>query len=436
MRLLRFFVALLLGAGLAVVVPAATAQADEIGTPGPSFADENGVQTPTADKAQSKLWFQDGSWWGLLYSTTAEATTIHRLELATQAWQDTGMVVDARPHARGDALWDGSKLYVVSGTTVVSDWWSPAAPQAVTSGSADLHRFSYDASTGSYTRDAGFPITVHQGSTESITVAKDSTGKLWVTFTVVSPDNSSAVYVNHSVAGDTTWATPFILPTTDAFVHYDDISAVASFQGDKIGVMWSSQLTRKFYLSVHRDGEPESSWQTEVAYGGGVGGCSTGCANDHINLKSLTSDDSGRLYAAIKTANRNTGQTFVALLVRDGMAAWTSAQFGAVEDSHTRPMVLIDEEHGQIWMFAVASEEGGTIYYKQAPIDNVAFPPGVGTPFLQSETDTDINDLTSTKQNLNGETGLVVLGSSRKNARYWHGHMNLSAEPMPPHRST
>ena len=426
MRLLRLFIALLVAAAGTVALPV-PAQAADVGIPGPSYAGD-GVKTPTADKAQSKLWFQDGSWWGLLWSPSAHATTIHRLDAATQAWQDKDTVVDARPNARGDALWDAKdgKLYVVSGTTVRSEWSSPPSNDAVTSGSAALHRFSYNASTKTYSEDAGFPVTLHKGSTESITVAKDSLAKLWVTYTTVSSDNSNRVYVNHSTTSDTEWATPFVLPTTNAQVHYDDISAVTSFQGDKIGIMWSNQKPgqKKFYFAVHQDGQPDKSWQTEVAYGGGKN-CTGGFANDHLNLRQLTSDGSGRLFAAIKTANRNVGQTLVALLVRDGKGDWTSAEFGEVQDLHTRPMVMIDEEHGQVWMFAVAPEMGGTIYYKKSPLNNVSFAAGAGTPIISSSTDTDINDPTSTKQNVNSQTGLVVLASARNNARYWHANIDL-----------
>jgi len=347
---------------------------------------------------------------------------------------DTGMTVDSRPTARGDALWDSQtgKLYVVSGTTVVSEFGTPPSPSDVAAGSAELSRFSYNPSARNYTLDAGFPATVHSGSTESITLAKDSTGLLWVTYTLVNPDNTSAVYVNHSVGNDTTWGSPFVLPTTAAGVHYDDISAIVAFQGTKIGVMWSNQLNRKFYLAVHGDGSPDNSWQTEVAYGGSVGGCSTGCANDHVNLKQLSSDGSGRIFAAIKTANRNTGQPFVVLIVRDNHAKWSAYPFGAVEDLHTRPMVMIDEEHRELFMFAVSPEVGGTIYYKKSPIDNISFETGLGTPFMQSSTDTDISNPTSTKQNLNTATGLVVLASANANAYYWHNYLSLAGEPAPP----
>ncbi|RJU00253.1 hypothetical protein D6T65_12860 [Arthrobacter frigidicola] len=425
-RLLRHFIALLLAVTVTVTLPL-PAQAADVGVPGPSYAGD-GVRTPTADKAQSKLWIQDGTWWGLMWSASANATKIHRLDAATQEWQETGTVIDARPNARGDALWDerGGKLYVVSGTTVRSEWDSPPSQDAVTSGSAELHRFSYDAPTKTYTRDAGFPITLHRGSSESITVAKDSLGKLWVTYTVVSADNSNRVYVNHSTTSDAAWGTPFVLPTTNAQARHDDISAVTSFQGNKIAVMWSNQRSeqKRFYLAIHQDGQPERSWQTELAYGGG-NNCSGGCANDHLNLRQLTSDGSGRLYAAIKTAAQQPGQTLVALLVRDGNGRWTSAPFGTVQDAHTRPMVMIDQEHRQVWMFAVAPEGGGTLFYKKAPLDNISFPPGPGTPIISSSSDDDINDPTTTKQSVTSQTGLVVLAASRTNARYWHAAIDL-----------
>jgi hypothetical protein len=80
-------------------------------------------------------------------------------------------------------------------------------------------------------------VTVHSGSTESITLAKDSTGRLWVTYTQVAADTSAKVYVNHSSGDDAVWGTPYAIPATSASVHYDDISTIVAYQNDKIGVM-------------------------------------------------------------------------------------------------------------------------------------------------------------------------------------------------------
>ena len=101
-------------AASALARAAEPAYAVDLGFRGDSFRDLNYVDTPTESKPQSKLWFHDGRWWGVFYSATGHATTIHRLDAATERWVDTGTVVDARPTARADVLRDGDSLYVVS----------------------------------------------------------------------------------------------------------------------------------------------------------------------------------------------------------------------------------------------------------------------------------------------------------------------------------
>jgi hypothetical protein len=101
--------------------------------------------------------------------------------------------------------------------------------------------------------------------------------------------------------------------------------------------------------------------------------------------------------------------------------------FGRVQDDHTRPIVLIDEQNRNLYMFATAPVNGGTIYYKQAPLGNISFANGKGTPFIQSSTDTTVNNATSTKQNVNSASGLVVLASDHNSKYYLHNTLNLSS---------
>src|SRR6266705_778200 len=75
-----------------------------------------GDSRPTGEKPESKLWFNDGVWWGILWSgdATTGAYHIYYLDGVTQDWVDTGTVVDARLKSRADAAWDGTHLYVAS----------------------------------------------------------------------------------------------------------------------------------------------------------------------------------------------------------------------------------------------------------------------------------------------------------------------------------
>ena len=86
---------------------------------------------------------------------------------------------------------------------------------------------------------------------------------------------------------------------------------------------------------------------------------------------------------------------------------------------------MIDREHRDLYMFATASTNGGTIYYKKTPLDNISFPTGKGTPFIQSTTDKRINNATSTKQNINSTTGLLVQASDDTSKNYLHNFMDL-----------
>src|SRR5438093_13134556 len=73
-----------------------------------------GAGAPTADKPQSKLWFNDGLWWGALFNRTTKKFDIYRFNWSPNTWSDTGTVIDERTTVRTDCLWDGTHLYIAS----------------------------------------------------------------------------------------------------------------------------------------------------------------------------------------------------------------------------------------------------------------------------------------------------------------------------------
>jgi hypothetical protein len=68
---------------------------------------------------------------------------------------------------------------------------------------------------------------------------------------------------------------------------------------------------------------------------------------------------------------------------------------------------------------------GGVIYYKSTSLDNISFSSGLGSPFIQTSTDLTINNPSSTKQNLNGSTNLVVIASDNGSDYYLHNIIDL-----------
>ena len=400
----------------ALLVAAFPAAASSVTTGYRDFSFGSGVtSSPTGEKPESKLWWNDGYWWGSLINSSVHGYHIYRFDLANQGWIDTGVALDDRGYSKADALWDAStqKLYVASHLFA-----QPGAPSTNSQDWSRLYRYSYNAVSKTYSLDAGFPVTVSQGSAEAMTVAKDSTGRLWVSYA-----ESDKVMVNHSLSSDLNWGTPFALPFADAVnLKADDISAIIAFQGDKIGVMWSNQNDKKMHFAVHLDADGDKTWQAEETALPGPG-CTGSCADDHINLKSVQIDSTGRVFAAIKTSLTASSAPLIMLLVRDRNGGWTSNVFGRVSDGHTRPIVLLDEQHSRVYMFATAA---GVIYYKTSDINNIAFPLGVGTPFIQSSTDTDVNNASSTKQNVNSTTGLLVIAGDAGTKYYLHNYFSLA----------
>lgn len=389
---------------------------DDVGFSDFPFGDpgEWGVAgSPTGYKPQSKIWFNDGSWWGSLYDRSAGAYHIYRYGWHTRTWVDTGTLIDERDRSKADILWDGTHLYVASAaSSATSDF-----------ASARLTRYSYNPTSRSYSLDDGFPVTIVDGGMEAIVLAKDTTGKLWVTYT-----RDERVYVNHSLDDDSTWGEPFVLPAQGAAVAADDISSVVAYNSH-IGVMWSNQRDDTFYFATHKDGEAGDFWESSIAVR------NPNIADDHVNLKA---GPGGKVYAVVKTSldeveDRDPAAPLILLLVRARDGGWDSHTVSRVREKQTRPIVQIDEENRGLYVFATSPCcHGGAIYYKRTNLDDVSFPEGKGTPFIRSTTDTHVNDASSTKQNVNGTTRLLVLASDVTSGFYLHNVIDLGAAGTTP----
>jgi PKD repeat protein len=361
-----------------------------------------------------------------MWSSAAQDFHIFRLNLSTQTWQDTGVTIDTRSNTHADVLWDGTHVYVASHEFVADE-------QAAVSGSPSyLFRFSYNSATKSYSPDSGFPVQINNMKTETLVIDKDSTGKLWATW-----QQGNKIYLNRTMNGDDhQWGTPFPLPNAAVDVTVDDNSALVAFGGNKMGIMWSNQGSSHYamWFAVHQDGASDASWSAgEQALSGG------GSADDHINLKSLQADGSGRVFAATKTSNTTSSSALIMLLVRSANGAWSRSPIALVSDCPNRPMVVIDEQNNVLHTFYTApgppsyacNSSGGAIYEKTSPLNSVSFSPGRGTPVIVDADSPFIHNASSTKQNVNSSTGIVVLAVNGSTGYYWHHYESLGPPPPP-----
>jgi hypothetical protein len=409
---------LLLALSGPVFQPASIALAakEDYGFSGPRH---QGVALPTSDKPQSKLWFNDGRWWASLYHEASATYHIYWLDLTNmldQKWIDTGTVLDSRAQTMADILWDNTakKLYIVSGGTGLDAWFM---------------RYSYSTATKLYTRDVN-PVVVRSGGGETIVLDKDSTGKLWVTYT-----QGNKVFVNRSTTSDSVWGPPFVIPGA-ATLQADDISSIIAYKdqnGSSIGVLWSNHNTPSSMLfSFHKDGDPDTTWRPiETIYS------STCAADDHINLKSIQADASGTIFAVVKTSFGDSGcggssnPVMINLVVRKPNNTWKTFPFGYKSDDHTRPVLLLDTTNRKVYIFATSPTSCGTIYMKSTSMDSPSFPTGKGVPFIKDSFYTCINNATTTKQTVDASTGLVILASDEEKLFYLHNYLDLGSQTFP-----
>jgi len=383
--------------------PAVNAAADaDVGYRDINF-NTSGVSDPTGQKPQSKLWYNDGLWWGDFYSKGNEAYHIYTLDWETQVWSDTGIALDDRENSWADVLWDGTFLYAASGTT---------------SGPGRIYRYTYDANPldgKPYKLSPGFPVEVTSHGMEVLVMAKDGTGTLWITYT-----NGSNVYVAHSAGSDSSWITPYNLPVPEASgLQADDISSIVAYDGH-IGVMWSNQTIKNMVFATHVNGAPDSQWQSVSSY--------TPSADDHINLKSLHADSAGNVFAVVKTSFSDVGEPSIVLLACTGDDCKLATSWEAhivytrtASSQRTRPILLLDSENRDVYVF-MATSNGGPIRYKKSSIDALNFPTDGETIFI--EYGSNISDPTSTKQNLTSSMGLVVAASD--GSYYYHNCLTLT----------
>ena len=402
------------------------------------------VKEPTAQKPESKLWWNDGFWWGVLYNQDGGAFHIYRLNWGTQTWEDTGVAVDDRENTRADALWDeaANKLYIVS--HIHKDHGSRTGNF---NNRGRLYRYTYDANTQTYSLDPGFWVNVNENETETLVIAKDSNGTLWVTFVSTPPGGGdSQVYVNTSSNDGATWGTSFTVPYTQAVVTNDDISTLVAFKDganantDKIGIMWSTQittptLTSHLFFATHPDASARGiDWTLEP-----VTSLPNG-AEDHINLKTRRSGLADQVFAIIKTGMANTSDPVIGMVARDTDGTYSFHDFSnGLKKEDTRPILLIDETTNKLYGFVSDEEAGARICYKElditSPLSDMGDFPGdpslCGTPFIEDNvTYTVINNATSTKQNLNETTGLAVMASDNYSTTHVYVH-NVMGDPAP-----
>jgi Ca2+-binding RTX toxin-like protein len=399
--------------GVAALALPGIARAD-IGFQGPAY----GLGTtgaPTTPKPESKLWWNDGFWWASMFRNGEYH--IFRLNLRTQTWSDTGVVLDDRASTRQDVLSTGSKLFVASHKYVpVTSDTVPGANDEMR-----LSRFSYNAAANTYAATPDGTSVIDPEKSEILVIDRDSNGALWATW-VQADGSGHHVYVKNTgdacVTGSFSNCSWGVTHTLDN-VAPDDISSIVRFGGNKVGVMWSntSAGVGQMRFSFHTDGAALNLWSpTEAVIGGPA---TPKFADDHINLKA---DSLGRVYAVTKTKFSSQANPGTILHRRAAAGGWSNATVSRASLGATRPIVLLDPGHNRIRVIEATSR---AIHMKVSRMNVMSFPQlSAGTTVI-ADTGSTVGDPTSTKQDIGNATRLIVLATNDATKRYWHAYQQI-----------
>lgn len=360
---------------------------------------------PTGEKDQSKLWYHSAAWWGVLASRDGGAFTIHRLDWSSRSWLDTGVVVDDRLDARADVLWDGAHLYVASAATTGAE-----------AGHIRLSRYTYFPDTGLHVLDPGFPVALNDRGVAGLSLTGDAANGVWVTSIV-----DGVLVLRHSGDGGVTWTPPIAMDRAGANV----VAHTVVVNGDSVALLWTNQVDGTVLFSSHAAGDPPEVWDEPESIAEGAF-----LTDDHIIARSLDGPEGPSLFAIVKTSrdlepDSDRGDPQMLLLNRDADGEWRRYVVGRVRDRHTRPLLVIEEDRRILHIFVVAPFGAGAVFYKSTSADTISLASGPGAPFLELPDHDEITSPTSTKQNVTGASGLVVLASDLESEQYVMGALPL-----------
>jgi hypothetical protein len=372
--------------------------------------------SPAVSGAQSRLWVNDGAWWGVFLTRVTADQRIFRLDATTLTWIDTGVVVDDRPSARMDVVWDGRRLVVAS-----------AGPSPNERHALRITRFRYDAEAGEYRRDANYPVTITAGGVDEVTVARAPDGRLWVAYSL-----AGQLVVDHSLDSDLMWRGPFV---PDLVTGAVDAAVIASV-GSSIALVWAPASGDAVHIAWHDAAGGEDVWVSGTP--APVPGL--GWGDDEFGLAVDGSPGVERLFIGVRTSasedpGRDRLDPHVVLIEFRRDAEPVSYLLARIQDELGAPTLVIDADARQIHALMPAPASGGAINLKTASLDSLQFATGPGAPFIQpSNPVLALRAPTSTKQSLDRESGMVLAAADPAAGQWGFGSLSVTptvSEPPP-----
>lgn len=277
---------------------------------------------PTADKPQSKLWYNDKCWWALLPRASGPSLW----QRTGKGWKEHREIAD--------------ELKGVPGRADV--WAEEMRVTAVGVADSSLAIFRLGGkknNSPSGIRWEAQILSILQPPSnetfETATITCDGKGIWWIAAT-----SGCKVIVWSSNTDGKNWSSPLILA---GGLDKDDICAITPIEGG-VGVIWSDQVSDAVLMRIHKIESPWEVWEKEEIIDIG-----NNTADDHINT-SLSPNNT--LWVATKNSVDTPGKPQFVLRVRSADGKWINKGYCVLESRMkrpSRPIVIATEDNSIVF---------------------------------------------------------------------------------------
>ncbi len=352
---------------------------------------------PIGRPTQSRLWVIDGTWYGMVIDPGTRETRIGVLDADGSRWTDTGVLVDERPGAMVDVVWDGRRLVTIS-----------ALPGRSTDDGVRVARFGRD-DAGRFVRDPNYPVALTERGVTAATIARDGTGRLWAAFV-----QEGKVLVAHTTTDDAIWSAPAELPGSGP-VGDDDLAAVLSTGDGRVAIVWSDTPAGTVRAALRSDDDPLERWgEPEVAF------ADLPLAPRPISAAAAEGTIAVGIQAAI-AAQPGTSDPDSLVAIRDPDGAWRTALTSRVGDRLGTPVVALDPAGGYVYALLTSPRRAGQVYLKRSTLDRLEFPAGRGLLVIDDPSSPpEIESISTAKSPLALADTFVIAGLDEASGIPWH----------------
>jgi hypothetical protein len=367
---------------------------------------------PVGRPIHSRSWTIDGRWWSAMVPPGSATTRIHALAEDGTTWVDTGVVLDERPGATLDTLWDGDRLVVAA-----------SVPGRAVGKGVTIRRYRL-LDDGTFRLDGNFPVPLTERGVASVTVARDGSGRLWATWV-----QDGVVWIAHSLEDDALWSQPAPAPGSGT-VGEDDVAALLMLGAEGLGLAWSDVQGDAIWWSERASDDPVEAWSRPVDLGEGLP-----LADAPLAATSGPDGTVTLVYETSRDREETAGGSAPAIvaLIRPPDRAWASTLVARVDDRLGQPLPVLDADAARLYVFMTSPRVGGAVYLKRTDLARLVFEPGQGLPVITDPSAPRIEAVSSAKGPIALASGLVIVGFDDRSGTYWHARLGppVGAGPSP-----